>query len=211
MINSAILTTAYASPVQYFSKLLAFDKVLIEVHENYNKQSYRTRCQILSANGPLFLSIPVQKGEQIKCNIRKVRIDYSKRWQAIHWKAIESAYRSSPFFIYYADDIKPFYENQEFQLLYDFNTSFQASICKLLDLKVSIVETQQYKTEYSETLDYRNLIHPKKNITDNMFSPKPYFQVFENKFKFVPNLSILDLLFNMGPESKDVLKSSVYP
>ncbi len=130
--TTVILSTAYAAPVQFYTLLARFNACLIETHENYQKQTYRNRCQILSANGPLTLSIPVNKGESEKCPIKDVMIDYSKRWQVIHWRAIESAYRSSPYFIHYADDIYPLYKNPKYLSLFDFNHAFLEVICSAL-------------------------------------------------------------------------------
>jgi aspartyl/asparaginyl-tRNA synthetase len=133
-INSVLLSTAYLAPIQYYTKLLSYQNIYVEAFENYTKQTYRNRCNILSANGQLSLSIPVKKTEAIKIHTKDIQIDYSSRWQLIHERAIESAYRSSPFYIYYADDIKPLYEKQ-FDTLLEFNLAFQKVICELIGIK----------------------------------------------------------------------------
>jgi hypothetical protein len=209
MNKSAVFSTAYAAPIHYYAAILSHKQVLLEAHENFNKQSYRTRCSILSANGPLTLSIPIIHTSQPKCHIKQVEIDYTSRWQAIHWKAIESAYRSSPYFIFYADELMQFYEKQDYALLYDYNKAMQQTLLSSLKLDVQISETQEYKAVYNDTTDYRNTIHPKVSISDSVFQTQSYFQVFSTKYGFVPNLSILDLLFNMGPESRQVLESCI--
>ncbi|MDR1678310.1 MAG: WbqC family protein [Prevotellaceae bacterium] len=203
---SIYLSTAYLAPVQYYTCLLHSEKVFIEAHENYVKQSYRTRCHIAAANGVLALSIPVDKGKAAKCPIRDVRIDYSENWQQQHWRSIESAYRSSPFLEYYEDDLRPFYETHR-EFLFDFNLEIQERILSLLGISVTISLTDNYKTCFAPgEVDLRNAISPKKTDSESHFVTQPYYQVFEQKFGFLPDLSIIDLLFNMGNEARLILK-----
>ena len=207
--ETVILSTSYLAPVQYYCKLSGYKNILIEAFENYSKQSYRNRCVILGANGPLTLSIPVKRNNCIKIHTRDIKIDYNSRWQSVHWRAIESAYRSSPFFIYYADDIEPFYR-KKIEFLMDYNTQLQEKILNQLNLKPEIIFTHEYIYTTENMDDYRDTIHPKQRMqrSDVNFSPQAYYQVFENKFGFVLNLSIIDLLFNMGPSAVEMLKSS---
>lgn len=206
MTNAVLLSTAYLPNVQYFTKILSFDKVYIEHSENYIKQSYRNRCTILSANGPLDLTIPVSRAESDKIPIKELKIDYSKRWQAIHLKAIESAYRNSPFYLYYMDDIVAVYE-QKIEGLWDFNTTILKELLSLVGINNKIVPTTIFKQPDIELIDFSESIHPKpKNAKpDNTFQNVRYYQVFESRFGFIPNLSIIDLLFNNGPSSIDLL------
>lgn len=209
----ALLSTAYLAPVQYYSKLLYFDKITIEQHENYSKQSFRNRCVIASANGPLTLSIPVERTETIKTLIKDVRINYHTNWQKIHFKAIESAYRNSPYYQFYIDDIIPFYTKKHV-FLFDFNNLLQQLILQNLDINVSLIFTDNYIFNPKDNIiDFRDSIHPKPRLNkpDDHFNPYPYPQVFDSKFKFIPDLSILDLLFNAGPDAKDILLKSVRP
>ncbi len=206
---STYLSTAYLAPVEYYSKLLKGD-VYIEQHENYIKQTYRNRCTILSANGPMALSVPIESAGGKKCPIRDVRIADHGNWRHLHWNALISAYNSTPFFEYYQDDFRPFYE-KEYKYLFDFNEELRNLICQLIDIDTSTIQyTDEFLLEV-EGVDYRSKISPKIDwrVTDPDFESIPYYQVFEHRFGFTENLSILDLLFNMGNESLLVLSKSI--
>ena len=201
------LSSAYLAPIQYYSKLAHYP-VYIERCCNYVKQTYRNRCNIASANGVMPLTIPVDKDNKEKCLMRDVRISAHDDWQTLHWRAIMSAYNSTPFFEYYQDDFRPFYE-KKWDFLFDFNCEIQQKVIELLDIDVHIRFTDEYKTDFSAgEIDFREIIHPKKKIEDTNFLPVPYYQVFDKKFGFLPNLSIIDLLFNMGNEAAIVLEKS---
>jgi len=201
---TACLATAYLAPVQYYSKLASFDEVLIEAYENYPKQTYRNRCLIATTNGIQTLTVPVEKSEMIKCPTRDIRISNHGNWRHIHWNALVSAYNLSPFFEFYADDFRPFYE-KKYTYLIDYNLSLQLMICNLLDIAPKISLTEKYSPEIKN--DYRTVIDPRHPLPDADFSPKPYYQVFNNKHGFIPNLSIVDLLFNMGNEAVLFIKN----
>ena len=202
-MGNICLTSAYLAPVEYYSALAKADTVFLEHCEFYEKQSYRNRCNIAGANGQLALTIPVEKSKGARMLTRDVRISEHSDWQLQHWRSIESAYNSTPFFEYYKDDLLPFYE-KDWTFLWDFNAEIQSKVLELLDLQVDIQLTKEYKVDFDENvLDSRNSIHPKKE-TDTR-SLKGYYQVFEQRFGFIPNLSIIDLLFNMGNESILVL------
>ena len=202
-MGNICLTSAYLAPVEYYSALAKADTVFLEHCEFYEKQSYRNRCNIAGANGQLALTIPVEKSKGARMLTRDVRISEHSDWQLQHWRSIESAYNSTPFFEYYKDDLLPFYE-QDWTFLWDFNIEIQAKMLELLDLQVDIQLTKEYKVDVDENvLDARNSIHPKKETDTG--SLKNYYQVFEQRFGFIPNLSIIDLLFNMGNESILVL------
>ncbi|MBR3872058.1 MAG: WbqC family protein [Paludibacteraceae bacterium] len=199
-----IVIPAYSGNVQYYSILSHFSEVYLEQYSHYIKQTYRNRCQILTANGVMNLTIPVDKISGEKMLDKDVRISNTD-WQRVHWGAIESAYNNSPFFLYYSDDIRPMYE-KKYEFLLDFNLELQEVLLSLLGLDVQLKLTEHY-IESSE-IDFREKLSPKyKGETPN-FNPKPYYQVFKEKFGFVENLSIYDLLFNMGNESILVLKDS---
>ncbi|MGC8803540.1 MAG: WbqC family protein [Bacteroidales bacterium] len=204
-----LLSTAYHAPIQYYSKLIRYKHIYLEQWESYLKQSYRNRCYILSANGLLPLTVPiVHTGE--KMLITNVRIDYSKRWIPMHLRAIESAYRSSPFYLYYYDDITAIYE-KKFEFLWEMNLAFLKLSLQLLQMEVEIKFTAGYQQVPQPFDDFTQVIHPKRKFQqpDPDFIPKPYHQVFSEKFGFVPNLSILDLLFNTGPEAVYWLKQTI--
>ncbi|MCL2649918.1 MAG: WbqC family protein [Candidatus Azobacteroides sp.] len=193
------LSTAYLAPVEYYMQMQAFSKTVIEKHCNYIKQTYRNRCVIASANGLQTLSIPVEKPETLKCLTKDIRIAEHGNWRHLHWNAIKSAYNSTPFFEYYEEEFIRFYEKR-YDFLFDFNELLRETIVDLLDIKPEVGYSSEYKTDFlSNETDYRESIHPKKNPVITSF--KPYYQVFESKFGFQPDLSIIDLLFNMGTES----------
>lgn len=204
MNGAALLTTAYLAPVAYYSVLLRAETVVIEKHCHYIKQTYRNRCYIATANGIQMLTIPVEKQENHKCLSRDIRISSHGNWQRLHWNAIVSAYNSSPFFEYYEDDFRPFFFNK-FQFLFDFNEQLREATVRLLDLQPAIKYSTEYEKDF-EGHDLREAIHPKKDCRALVPGfPKPYYQVFDYEYGFIPDLSIIDLLFNMGPESLLVL------
>ena len=158
------------------------------------------------------LSIPTVKPDTLKCPMRDIRISDHGNWRHLHWNAIESAYNHTPFFEYYKDDFRPFYEKR-YEFLADFNEELCRLICSLIDIQPDMERTSEYRTEFTlDETDFRERIHPKKDFTleDTAFSPQPYYQVFQERLGFLPNLSIIDLLFNMGPESLLVLQKSIH-
>ena len=205
-----LLSSAYLAPVQYYTKLLHShgDVAYVEAFENYAKQTYRNRCIIADANGPLALTIPTEKTGEGKCLMRDIRISNHGNWRHQHWNALEAAYRHTPFFQYYEDDFRPFYE-KEIPFLYDFNMQLTHLVCDLIGIDASLVPTGQFAQNPDGMADFRTAISPKTPWKeDREFSPAAYYQVFKEKHGFLPNLSIVDLLFNMGPESIIVLNES---
>jgi hypothetical protein len=201
--GSICLSTAYLAPVEYYSVVAKAETVFLENCDYYVKQTYRNRCHIAAANGTMALSIPTEKSGGEKQLIRDVRISEHNDWQMQHWRSIESAYNSTPFFEYYKDDLLPFYE-KKWDFLFDFNMEIQTKVLELLDLQPLIRMTNEYKIKLDENvLDLRESIHPKKNHT--ITGLKPYYQVFEQRFGFQPHLSIIDLLFNMGNEAQLII------
>ena len=208
---SALFTVAYLPPVQYLAHMLASDTVLVEKHDNYVKQTYRNRCDILGANGTMALTVPVAKGRRLKVKTRDLEISYDERWQALHWRSIVSAYNSSPFFEYYIPDFEPFY-TKKYRWLFDFNMDLLNVIFNALDVTIHIETTDEYISKDAEKiLDYREIIHPKKDFEqeDPNFKALKYRQVFQGRFPFIPNLSVIDLIFNKGPEAIDYLEDSI--
>lgn len=203
MSKKIILSTAYLAPIQYFTKFVKYDKVIIEAHENFIKQTYRNRCKIYGANGELSLSIPVKKSAP-KTTIKELLIDYDTNWRKLHWKSIESAYNSSPYFEYYIDDFLPFY-TKKYKYLFDFNTELLKMILENIDISTKIDFTETFFNNEYDMDDFREQIHPKKRNVDKNFKIIEYTQVFQSKHSFIPNLSIVDLLFNEGPNSSIIL------
>lgn len=209
MNESLLLPTAYLAPVPYYAALYRAGEASIEVHEHYVKQTFRNRCMIAGPDGPFPLSVPVVKPESPGMPVCQVRISDHGNWRHLHWNALTSAYGESPFFEYYEDDIRPFFEKQ-YTFLLDFNMETTAKMCELLDIEPNIVLSEEYLSADALTQssangdvvsDFRDAIRPKRPLEDLEFSPKPYYQVFSQKHGFLPNLSILDLLFNEGNES----------
>lgn len=199
-----ILSTAYLPPIQYVALLCKNGATKMEQWEHYVKQSYRNRSRILSSNGPLDLIVPVEKSQGCKTLLKDVRLAYHDRWNAEHWNAIRSAYNSSPYFEYYVDDIERFF-TQQFDFLIDYNTELLDCILNLLKIPHTITYSENFVPLHTENQDFRYAISPKVTIPDVHFPE--YSQVFDYKFGFTPNLSILDLLCNLGPESKQYLES----
>lgn len=206
MEQTLLLTTAYLPPIQYISKFDKNHSIFIEQYENYGKQSYRNRCRILSANGVMPLIIPVIKATNKKILTKDVKIDYATNWQKLHLKGIESAYKNSPFYDYYIDDLLPYFHSKEIFLL-DFNMKILDTLSGLLQIDLVAQLTSDYMIPTEKIIDLRESIHPKisKMKEDPDFIDKPYHQTFSDRFPFIPNLSIIDLLFNEGPESYNYL------
>ena len=194
--NSFLLPTSYLAPIGYYAILLQNKNCEIEQYEHFVKQSIRNRCDIYGANGKLTLSIPKQRKASSKTQIKDIKIAYHHPWQKEHWKSIVSAYRSSSYFEFYEDLFAPLYQIKVIYLS-DFNLKLQEVIFKCLQIKDTSILTQSYQKQ-SISNDYRNATFQIKNQTK-------YHQVFENNCGFITNLSIIDLLFNLGPESADYL------
>ena len=294
--GGALLSTTYFGPVQWYQKLNRH-RCIIEKHDNFVKQTYRNRCVIASANGPQTLTVPIERYDGMKCAMRDIRISDHGNWRHLHWQALVSAYGETPFFEYYADDIRPFFEDHRWKYLLDFNLDITHTLCSLLDIRPDLTLSDHYidadeticgggglnatAAGLSETfesfggavkglngaaeslggavkglggaaegfggavkglgganglgeaaesfggavkglggansldgaaeslgsssacslfVDYRDAIRPKHPLPDAEFEARPYYQVRAQRHGFLPNLSVLDLLFNEGPE-----------
>lgn len=203
MHNSAIFPLFYLPPVSYFSALneVGYD-FLIEREEHFPKQTYRNRTRIYSPNGPLDLFLPVIKGSKYHTRVKDVKISYDFKWQRLHWLSLESCYRNSPYFEYYEDELAPFYQ-KKFEFLFDYNLEMLQWIFKQLKKPAELHFTSEYIKEIPAALDYRTKLHFKN--PELILPAKPYHQVFEDRAGFLPNMSIVDLLFNQGPQAKNYL------
>ena len=222
-MTTALLQTTYFGPVQWYQKLKRYDHCVIEQYDSYQKQTYRNRCVIATANGLQALTVPVDHSpltiDHVQC--KDLRISDHNQWRRVHWNALQSAYSESPFFEYYADDIRPFFE-QKYEFLIDFNEAIRQKMCELLDIETSVsyssgfmvhgsgfmvqdsgvrVQDSGFMVQGSGFKDFREVIHAKHPQDDPEFQPRSYWQVFQHRYGFQPNLSILDLLFCMGPEA----------
>lgn len=196
MPGEIYLSTAYFPPLEYFSHIKDSDSVIIEREENYLKQTWRNRCAILTSDGVRMISVPVKKGSQIKVPVKDVAIDYSKRWQQVHLRALISSYGRSPYFQFYFDDIgKVILSNQKYLL--DLNEQLLNTCLEILRLNRPVSFTSSFTPASDRQNDLRYSLTPK---TPSGYSPKPYCQVFSDN-QFINGLSILDLIFNTGPDS----------
>jgi hypothetical protein len=205
-VNPVLLSTAYCGPVSYFKSIAGAESVYLEACENYLKQSYRNRCVVLSANGPLPLIIPTVHNRDEKCSIRDIRIAYHTDWQRNHWRALLAAYRNSPYFCFYSDDISRYYGNR-WDFLFDYNLEYLSTILSLLNLHIEIKLTRRFEDIPDTALNLRETFTPKPARQGKPLGIRfrPYTQVFGEKFPFIPDLSILDLLFNEGPAASGYL------
>ena len=190
-----------------FIAITKADMVVFETEDNYQKQTYRNRSYIYAANGKLQLSIPVVFSQKNRQKYKDVTIANDYKWQDLQWKSLESAYSTSPFFEFYCDDLKSLFKTP-FTSLMDFNLKCFETISDSLQLEITIEKTTVFEKEPSNVLDYRHLVNAKKETPKKL---KPYTQVFENKHGYINNLSILDLLFNEGPNTLNYLESQALP
>ncbi len=195
------LPSTYLGPIPHFVAMLQSAKVHIEQYDHYVKQTFRNRCIIAGPNGTQTLTIPVEKPADHKAYMRDLRISDHGNWRHLHWNALESSYGKSPFFEYYADDLRPFYTEKKWSFLIDFNEELAHTVLNLLDIDVEMLRTDAYSKadlhQWAEPSALRSLPF------------KPYYQVFAQRQGFIPHLSIADLLFNMGPEGVLVLTEQI--
>ncbi len=205
-----ILSSFYFGPVQAYCHMVRSDKIVIEQHDHYSRRTFRNRTTILVANGTMNLTVPVVK-PKTKTKTKDIRISYDTPWQKNHWRSVVSAYNNSPFFEYYSDDIRHIYEKR-WDFLIDMNIETLQRTVEMLELQTEIEYSRQYiEAGKTEARDLREVILPSRppEIFDPLFRPAVYRQVFSETMKFVPNLSILDLIFNKGPEACAILEESI--
>ncbi|MCD6112420.1 MAG: WbqC family protein [Bacteroidales bacterium] len=203
--DTAVFSTAYLAPIEYFINIIKYDKIYIEKNENFIKQTFRNRFSIYSSNGLLSLTVPVKKINGNHTLIKDIKISYDTPWQQIHWKSLISAYNASPYFQYYKYDFEPFYNNK-FNFLFDFNLQLLKLVFKLLNVEKEILFFEKFEKNYPNTFDLRHITNSKLKRD---FQIQEYPQVFDDKYGFIPNLSIVDLLFNEGPNALNYLQEQV--
>ena len=206
------LHTTYFGPVSWYAAIANGGGAAISASEDYRKQTERNRCRIATANGVQLLTVPVTlppSAQGGKCPIRQVRISDHGNWRHLHWQALQAAYGMSPFFDYYADDFQTLYRRPPAGLA-DFNHALLTLMLRLLDLECSLTRSSRYVTPHESMTDLRTVISPKASPgADPRFEPRPYYQVFAARTGFLPRLSMVDLLFHMGPESRLILRDSL--
>lgn len=196
-----ILPSSYFAPIVQYALIAQGNSYAIESKENFVKQSFRSRCEIAAANGKLSLVVPLKKRKN-HTPIEEVEVSYAEGWQKLHWRSIESAYRGSPYFEFYEDEIRPLVF-LETNLLLERNEQIERELKEILRINSKATRTSDYQ---SQSMDWRNIIHPKNKLDTMGVNFPKYIQVFEEKHGFIPNLSILDLLFNLGPDCKTYLE-----
>ena len=192
-----ILPIVYLGNIEYYSILNKAEVIILDKHENFIKQSFRNRTEIYGGFGLHSLTIPVEKHPN-HTPIHKVTVFNQENWLKQHWKSIETVYRSSPYFEYYEDELFPLFQDKKTNLI-DFCIELQNKIIELLQIEPNIQFTTEYISEKEDFSDLRNNFKPKQK--EQNIPKSPYNQVFEDKFGFIPNLFILDLLFNEGPNA----------
>ena len=200
-----VFPALYNGPINYFARLVKQRVIILEQFDSYSKQSYRNRCIIMGPNGVHALSIPVKREKGGGNLLRDIRIDYDTSWNKVHWRGLVASYATSPFFEYVADEINPFYE-KKFEFLIDLNRQMLEYTLDFMGLKIELSYSEAF-TPISSEQDPRYFIHPKKDQAeaDPGFLPGEYHQVFSDRLGFHANLSILDLIFNEGPDALSYL------
>ena len=203
-----LLPSQYLAPVGAYAYLFSAERVVEDRGEFYIKQTYRNRCYIAGPQGVQSLIVPVDRKGLAHSPMRDVRISEHGNWRHVHWTALVSAYESSPYFEYYADDFRPLYE-RPFRYLVDFNESLHRLVCELLSFTPQVSVSDEYVADTAGWTDLRQSLSPKQPLASiERFRPVDYYQVFASRLGFLPNLSIVDLLFNLGPESRLILRKS---
>lgn len=193
----------YFPNVAHFAAMLKAGEVIFEMHDNYQKQTYRNRTFIYGANGKLQLSVPVIYSQKERQKYRDIKIHNTEKWQMLHWKSLESAYKTSPFFEFYEDELQPLFTQKAAYLL-DFNLKCFETILECLQLNINTSETESFQKETTDQSDFRSLANSRKEPN---FDFDNYTQVFGEKHGFISNLSILDLLFNEGTNAVSYLEN----
>ena len=200
-----IIHPTYFPNTAHFVAMAQADDVMFEIDDNFLKQTYRTRSYIYAANGKLILNIPVIHTQKNRQKYKDVKIANDYKWQDLHWKSLLSAYSTSPFFEYYEDELRPLF-NMKTDFILDFNLKCFEVICDCLQLELNITKTETFEKTVENKSDFRYLVNAKKEYHQTF---ECYTQVFGDKHGFINNLSILDLLFNEGPNALNYIESQV--
>lgn len=202
MPKNSIFIPAYFAPIVQYAAILQSDTISFEIHDNFEKQTYRSRCYVYAANGKLLLNVPIQKNKGEKTLTANTEINYVEDWQSLHLKSLQSAYRSSPFFEFYQDDLAKIF-NTKYYKLEELHQACHFFVMNALQEEIPTQQTSTYQKTYSDKIDFRILTNTKKNPPINF---NKYTQVFDDKHGFLENLSILDLIFMEGPSASIYLE-----
>ena len=206
-----LIDPLYAPCLSYWALLIKANDILIESKAHYQKGSYRNRCHIYGANGLLRLTVPLRHGKDQHAGMDAVKISYDHPWQSLHWESIAIAYRSSPFFEFYEDDLADLYQHHVDDLC-TFNLKIMNRISNLIGLELNVSRTSSYVDHYGDdVLDLRDAFQPnvKKDLSRHLIEIQPYRQVFSPRLGFISDLSIYDLLFHKGPASVEYLEKEI--
>ncbi|MDB2462496.1 WbqC family protein [Algibacter sp.] len=198
-----VIHPTYFPSIANFVAIANAEDIMFEVDDNFLKQTYRNRAYIYGANGKLGLNIPVIHSQKNRQKYRDVKVFNEDNWQILHWKSLLSAYRTSPFFEYYEDELQHLF-TEKADFLLDFNLKCFEVISDCLQLELNISKTESYQKNLTDKIDFRHLVHAKK---EPLYAFESYTQVFNSKHGYIPNLSILDLLFNEGPNALSYLEA----
>ncbi len=198
-----LLHPTYFPNIAHFVAMAMAQKVMFEIDDNFLKQTYRNRTYIYGANGKLALNIPVIHSQKNRQKYRDVKIFNTEKWQMLHWKSLLSAYRTSPFFEYYEDELLPLF-NSKTDYILDFNLKCFEVVSDCLQFEMNTSKSKTYEKIVKDKTDFRYLVNAKKESFQTFDN---YTQVFQDKHGFISNLSILDLLFNEGPNALNYLES----
>jgi len=203
LLTMTILSTAYFPSISWMALFSQRKELSLDLWETYPKQSYRNRCHIATSHGLMSLSVPVKKPQGNQTKTQDIAIDYQQKWQSLHWKSIQTAYQSTPFFLYYQDEIEELIK-EEYADLKTMNERIILKMADLMGIQSQLKLTDDFIAIENDEADFRFSIHPKKA---SPFQIIPYYQVFDEQLGFLEDLSSLDLLFNLGPESIAYLES----
>ena len=206
-MKTILLHPSYFPSIEQMTAVVQAEKVVFEIQDNYQKQTYRNRAYIAHSNGKLLLNIPIKHNKTGKRQkTKEVIVENDFPWQEQHWKSLQSAYRTSPFFEYYEDDLEFLFTEPAAGLM-EHNLKIFDLLCELIGIEIEIEKTTSFEKNPAIT-DLRFLVDAKRKTT---FSPETYTQVHEANHSFLPNLSVLDLLFNEGPNALIYLEKAPLP
>ncbi len=204
-----LIETQYLAPISTFAVMHRAGGIMLEQFEHYQKQGLRNRAYIVGPQSPMMLSVPLQQGKNAGTLIREVKIAYDEPWQMKHWRALQAAYGKSAFWMHYSPVLEPFYTQQGYTYLWDLNQALLLKIISLLKLELNVQLSTDYIKQYEAASGIIDVRNRHRDTAVDYVQMVPYHQVFSDRIAFMPNLSILDLLFTFGPDSRRILEKMV--